>query len=79
MSSLGKGIIAGYIKDASTKEPLVGVVVYVQNPSVATVSNEAGFYSISLPIGKTTLIFQYLGMRSIEQEIVLFSDGQMNI
>lgn len=79
MTLEGKATIAGIIKDATTQEPLEGVVVYTENPTVATVSDESGFYSISLPRGKKSLIFQYLGMQSIRQEIVLFSDGQLNI
>lgn len=79
MTMNGKATIAGFIKDATTNEALEGVVVYSENPTVATVSDASGFYSISLPPGKKQLIFQYLGMQSIRQDIVLFSDGQLNI
>jgi hypothetical protein len=75
----GSATIAGYIKDASTKEPLYGVVVYTENPTRTTVSDESGFYSIRLPNGRKSLIFQYLGMQSVKQDIVLFSDGQLNV
>lgn len=79
MNMKGSATIAGYIKDVSTKEPLVGVVVYSEDLKIATVSDESGFYSLSLPSGRISLIFQYLGMKSIKQDIVLFSNGQLDI
>lgn len=79
MNMKGSATIAGYIKDASTKEPIVGVVVYTEDLKIATVSDESGFYSLSLPSGRKSLIFQYLGMKSIKQDIVLFSNGQLDI
>jgi hypothetical protein len=74
-----KATIAGYIKDKDNNEPLVGVLIYSENSSAATVSDTSGFYSISMNTGKGSLVFQYLGMKSVQQDIVLFSNGQFNV
>lgn len=75
----GKSTIAGYIKDAESDEPLLGAVIYSENPVAATSTDQNGFYSLSLPNGKSTLIIQYSGMKPTQRNIALFSNGQLNI
>src|SRR5690606_33660033 len=53
--------LSGYIKDASSGETLIGASVYVQQSQTGTVSNNYGFYSISLPEGEYTFVVSYLG------------------
>jgi CarboxypepD_reg-like domain/TonB-dependent Receptor Plug Domain len=54
--------ISGKIQDLSSGEELIGAVVYVQqDANTGTVSNEYGFYSLSLPAGNYTLVCSYVG------------------
>lgn len=71
--------MAGYIKDAKTGEPIAGASVYIDKPRIGTSTDQNGYYSISLPRGKHILNVQSLGNRDIKRQIVLFSDGKMNI
>ena len=71
--------MAGYIKDARTGEPIAGASVYIDKPRIGTSTDQNGYYSISLPRGKHILNVQSLGNRDIKRQIVLFSDGKMNI
>ncbi|MEP4534778.1 MAG: TonB-dependent receptor [Cyclobacteriaceae bacterium] len=75
----GKSTIAGYIKERGTGEPLSGAVVYTGDPIIATSTDPNGFYSLTIPNGKSTLIVQYVGMKSTRRKVVLFSNGQLNI
>lgn len=62
-----KFILSGNIKDASDGEDLVGVTILVKElPGVGTVANLYGFYSITLPKGKYTIQYKYLGYKTIE-------------
>lgn len=55
-----KNTVSGTIKDRESGETLIGAVVRVKElTATGTTSNEYGFYSITLPQGKYTLIIQY--------------------
>ena len=75
-----KHTLSGYIKDSKSGETLVGaVIVNKNNPSQATMSNEYGFYSLTLPQGNYTIIAQYLGYQPIELNINLNQKIRKNI
>lgn len=57
-----KFTISGTIKDAGSGEQLIGATVKVEtNKSLGTVTNEYGFYSLTLPQGSYTLVISSLG------------------
>ncbi|HEY6901002.1 MAG TPA: carboxypeptidase-like regulatory domain-containing protein, partial [Puia sp.] len=63
-----KYTVSGTVKQKSSGETLIGVTVsIVEKPGVGVITNEYGFYSISLPKGSYTLRFSYVGYK---QEIV---------
>ncbi len=74
-----KYTIAGYVKENENNEPLTGAVVYSEEPFAATSTDQNGFYSLTLPVGKTTLYIQYVGMKQTSRNIVMLSNGQLNI
>ena len=54
--------ISGTITDADNSETLIGATIRVKGmPTGGAISNEYGFYSITIPKGKQTLIVQYGG------------------
>ncbi|RYE22871.1 MAG: hypothetical protein EOP51_12195, partial [Sphingobacteriales bacterium] len=53
--------INGYIKDAASKEVLIGAIVYVKDVGIGVITNEYGFYSITVPAGEHTLHTSYIG------------------
>jgi iron complex outermembrane receptor protein len=63
-----EAIIKGVVRDAGTKEPLVGVSVYTW-PSNATTTNVSGMYELKVPQGKNSVIFSYIGYMSDTVEI----------
>jgi len=57
--------ISGFIRDVRNGESLSGAVVYPkENPSVGIASNSYGYYSLTLPAGKHTLVVRYLGYKT---------------
>jgi len=71
--------IAGYTRDAKTGEPVVGASIYVEKPRIGVISDQYGYYSISLPRGRHILNVQSIGMRDTRRLIMLYGDGKMNI
>jgi hypothetical protein len=63
-----KYTVSGTVKQRSSGETLIGVsVVVVEKPGVGVITNEYGFYSLSLPKGNYTLRVTYVGYR---QELI---------
>jgi CarboxypepD_reg-like domain/TonB-dependent Receptor Plug Domain len=72
-------VIGGIIKDAKTGQPVSGANVYIENPRIGATTDQFGAYTISLPRGKHILNIQSIGLRDIKRQIVLYSDGKMNV
>ena len=69
--------ISGYVKEQATGEELLGVNI-ILGEFTGTMTNEYGFYSITVPQGTYELKISYLGFKSVSQQIVLDKDIQLN-
>ncbi|NOY38186.1 MAG: TonB-dependent receptor [Chlorobi bacterium] len=65
-----KYVFSGYVRDDQDEE-LIGVNIYFPRLQKGCVSNEYGFYSITLPQGKTTFRISYIGFSTILDSIVI--------
>ncbi|MEQ8469658.1 MAG: carboxypeptidase-like regulatory domain-containing protein [Marinoscillum sp.] len=79
MQTSEKYTLAGYVKNLENNEPVEGALVFVQNPFIGTTTDESGFYSLTLPTGKHKVYVQYVGMKTTFRNIILFSNGKLNI
>lgn len=71
--------ISGYITDAETTESLIGATVFALEVGLGTVTNEYGFYSLTLPAGAHTMDVSYLGYNSNQQGINLTEDQSTEV
>jgi hypothetical protein len=75
-----KYTISGTVKQRSSGESMIGVtVLIVEKPNVGVITNEYGFYSISLPKGNYTLRFSYTGYKQELIPVTLDADVKINI
>lgn len=64
--------VSGILRDAATGETLLGAnVEVVEKKGAGTVSNEYGFYSLTLPAGSYNLLFSYSGYKTQVRTITL--------
>lgn len=56
-----KHTVNGYVKEAGSGEVLIGATVYDAKSKTGTLTNEYGFFSLSLPEGNIELIISYVG------------------
>ncbi len=77
--SPSKSTISGYIKDSSNGEALIGATVYVTETQTGGITNEYGFYSITLPTGSYTLHYSYLGYSPMTQSIALDKNTRIDV
>ncbi len=75
----GNVIISGYITNKDTKEPVPGVTLFIQNLAAGTISNEYGFYTLTLPRGVHILQFSFMGMREKMVNLNLYGTGELNV
>jgi len=66
-----KYTISGFIEDQLTGERLIGATIYSPSNEKGTMTNEYGFFSLTLPEGKTKITYSYLGygLNSIEIDL----------
>lgn len=75
----GNVILSGYISNRETKEPVPGVTVFIKKLAVGTISNEFGFYTLTLPHGYHIMQFSFIGMKEKTINLNLYGAGEMNI
>ncbi len=73
-----KFTLSGTISEQSSNETLIGVNVIFPEIGKGVVTNEYGFYSITLPQGNYKLQVSYLGFKDLIQEIDLTEDKKLN-
>ncbi|MES2376200.1 MAG: carboxypeptidase-like regulatory domain-containing protein [Bacteroidota bacterium] len=79
LTGKGTATIAGYVKEIKTGEPIAGAILYVPDAKTGANTDQFGFYSLTLPKGKHVITIRYIGTRDAKRQIVLYSDGKLNI
>lgn len=75
----GSATLAGYLRDQKTGEPLVGASIYSNTAKVGSISDQFGFYALTIPRGQHNLLIKATGNRDTRRQIILYSDGKMNV
>ncbi|MGB6268860.1 MAG: TonB-dependent receptor, partial [Olleya sp.] len=73
-----KFTLSGKITEASSNESLISVNVIIPELTTGAVTNEYGFYSITLPEGTYKVVVSYLGFSEITETITLDNDITKN-
>lgn len=73
-----KIVISGYVKNAISKEPLVGVTI-IDKELKGTTTNSYGFYSLTSHTGEIDLTFSYIGYNPTNKKFVADSDTEMDV
>jgi len=66
-----KYTLSGTITDSQSNETLIGVNILIPEINSGTMTNEYGFYSITLPKGTYKVQLSYLGFQTLTETIVL--------
>lgn len=70
--------VSGFVRDSASYESLLGASVQVRESGGGTMSNNYGFYSLTLPPGKVVLRASYVGFKALEVEIDLLRDTMID-
>lgn len=69
-----KYTLSGFIEDATSGERLIAAAVFCPSLGIGTVTNEYGFYSLTLPEDIKKIVVSYLGYQELEQPIKLIKN-----
>lgn len=72
--SAEKFTISGYVTESGSGENLLGVSIYVPELKLGTVSNDYGFFSLTLPEGEHEVLISYIGFATEKRQLDLTSD-----
>ncbi|MTE25301.1 TonB-dependent receptor [Winogradskyella ouciana] len=78
LSAQERFTLSGTITDSDSNETLIGVNIIVPKIQSGTMTNEYGFYSITLPEGSYEIQISYLGYKTISETIILNKDITKN-
>ena len=73
-----KFTISGVITDEASNETLIGVTIAIPDLGTGVVTNEYGFYSITLPKGAYNIAISYIGFNKINTTLDLQKDMNLN-
>ena len=71
--------LSGYVRDADNGEELIGANIYFPSLQKGAVTNEYGYYSISVPQNAYEVKFLFIGYAVFEKEIDLRSDVRLDV
>ena len=77
--SQSKSTLSGYVTDSKNGEALIGVKVYIPSTNQGAVTNNYGFYSLTVNSGKYTIEFRSGLYPSESREIDLTADVRLDI
>jgi hypothetical protein len=75
----GNATLVGYVRDVRNGEAIVGAAVYLDKPAIGVITDQFGYFALQMPIGRHVLQISSAGMKSTHRQILLHSDGKLNI
>jgi Outer membrane receptor proteins, mostly Fe transport len=75
----GRSIVSGYVRDVKNGEPISGASIYVDSLKTGVMSDQYGYYTLTIPRGQHILHVNSVGMEPTRRSIILYSDGKLNI
>lgn len=77
--ALGKAYLSGYVRDAVTGEPVVGVSLIDNTTKSYAQSDAHGFYKILLPVGKTVLDVSGYSLEDTRVHLQVYGEGMLDV
>jgi hypothetical protein len=74
-----KVTINGYVKDLDNGEELIGVTIYIPQLKAGTITNDYGFYALTVPKGTYEVQYTYLGYQQQTVTIDLTNNVVKNL
>lgn len=78
-SAAQKYTVSGYLTDAASGESLISAALVEQISGLGAVSNNYGFYTLTLPSGEVSLEYSYIGYEPMTMSLQLTRDTLIHV
>ena len=78
-SKKGNAILTGFVRDIKNGEALPGASLYIDSVFTGIVTDQFGYYSVTIKTGIHTLEVNSLGMKDALRHLLVYTDGKLNI
>lgn len=75
----GKAILSGTVFDSTEGEPVPGAIVYVEKLKTGAMTNNAGYYAMTLPKGQYRIEYRMVGMKTTTRNVIVYSGGILDV
>ncbi|MBE7170663.1 MAG: TonB-dependent receptor [Williamsia sp.] len=75
----GNAALSGYVINAKTGEPIINAAIFIPSLKLSAVTDQYGFYSLTIPKGRQTINVQGLGMKDARYQVMMYADGKLNM
>ncbi|MFI5136478.1 MAG: carboxypeptidase-like regulatory domain-containing protein [Sphingobacteriales bacterium] len=75
----GNALLSGYVQNIKSGEAVVGASIYVASTKTGVATDQFGYFTITLPRGRHLLNIRGMGMRDTHRQIIIYTDGMLNI
>ena len=75
----GKATLAGHIREQKSGEPVIGASIYSEAPNVGASTDQFGYFSLTLPVGRYDLKIRGVGIKNTKRQVVLRANGKLEI
>jgi hypothetical protein len=72
-------VVNGFIRNEKSGEPVINASVYVENLNLGVLTDQYGYYTLSIPAGRYSLNVQGIGMKDARYQVVVYGDGRLDI
>ncbi len=71
--------LTGFVKDIKNGEAIAGASIYIDSTYTGVVTDQFGYYSITVKPGLHTLEITSIGMKDTKRHLIVYGDGKLNI
>ncbi|MCE5346160.1 MAG: TonB-dependent receptor [Bacteroidales bacterium] len=74
-----KVTLSGTVISSVDGEFISGAIVYVEKLKAGAMTNNSGYYSVTLPAGQYQIEYRMVGMKTTRRNAIIYSDGALDV
>lgn len=72
-------ILSGNVINSADGKFVNGAIAYIEKLKIGVITNDAGYYAITLPPGQYQIEFRMIGMKTARRNVLIYSSGVLDV
>jgi hypothetical protein len=72
-------VLTGFIRNEKSGEPVINASVYIENLNMGALTDQYGYYTLTLPPGQYNINVQGIGMKDARYQVLVYNEGRLDI